>query len=596
MWLSIYLVIGIAVSCWITFQLEFPRSVIIGHLWVAITLLLGMFWSALGALQVFGKAGKLLGRTILALGSFGYLFLLFFFLLSQTLWGRTLPFFLALKSLTDWQAWMQLFEMESWVMLLLTGFVSLWLGMVIWNRKLLANLTSPISYEIVRNFTMIWLGLSVCGMLFMPQTFLDLTYRSGEPISNVLKPRNAPPKVYPLAAFSKAVSESRIRKNITPLKSFSKKHVVLIIVDALRASHMGIYGYDRPTTPFLAEWYTKGKLQRVDDVFSTCSHSICGVASIMSSRTWSEMGMSNIMLYEVLHNSGYQTQFFLSGNHLPIFYFDHSRKPFIDAYSDGAETKAGEKFDDLPIIDSFANKIIDTAIPGFFYFHLMSTHTYGKDESAYAVYQPATPMDSWEDDPIQRHNLEQIINGYDNGVLQADAYIERIFTRLNEKEILQNSLVIILGDHGEALGEHGHYGHRYFLNDEDMRIPLLIYDSDSIEYPNHNFATHIDVAPTVLDRLGFSIPKSWEGHSLLDSTVKNYSFHQTDELEWLAVLYRDQDDLFKYLVNRQNGDEKLFNLTLDSDERKDLSKIRLDLLVKFRQMAEEKWGIRLTGY
>ena len=81
---------------------------------------------------------------------------------------------------------------------------------------------------------------------------------------------------------------------------------------------------------------------------------------------------------------------------------------------------------------------------------------------------------------------------------------------------------------------------------------------------NLTFATQVDIAPTILDRLGLPIPASWEGQSLLAPTVKRFSFHQTYFLpNRFAVLYRADNALFKFIATPQYGKEELYDLTHD---------------------------------
>ncbi|MBL4572583.1 MAG: sulfatase-like hydrolase/transferase [Gammaproteobacteria bacterium] len=100
----------------------------------------------------------------------------------------------------------------------------------------------------------------------------------------------------------------------------------------------------------------------------------------------------------------------------------------------------------------------------------------------------------------------------------------QIFTQLEQQEILQNSIVYILSDHGEGLGEHGHYGHTRFLYEEHTRIPLFIYDPLGNEYLNTQYATHIDIALTILESLGLETvtemgSDSKELDNLIDTTL-----------------------------------------------------------------------------
>src|SRR5204862_5169484 len=138
--------------------------------------------------------------------------------------------------------------------------------------------------------------------------------------------------------------------------------------------------------------------------------------------------------------------------------------------------------------------------------------------AAYRRYEPAGQQRSYE--WVRNGDDETVAkNNYDNGIVEADATIEKLFGKLREKGYLANSLIVILADHGEGLGDHGlgwaGLGHLRTMYQESIRIPLLIYDESDVHYGNLKFATQIDVAPTIVDRLGLRIPPSWEGRSLL---------------------------------------------------------------------------------
>src|SRR6185295_14945142 len=65
--------------------------------------------------------------------------------------------------------------------------------------------------------------------------------------------------------------ERAARDAYPEVERFTKLNVVLITVDSLRADHMGVYGYQRPTTPFLTSLFEQGRLNRVEMALSTCS-------------------------------------------------------------------------------------------------------------------------------------------------------------------------------------------------------------------------------------------------------------------------------------------------------------------------------------
>jgi len=158
---------------------------------------------------------------------------------------------------------------------------------------------------------------------------------------------------------------------------------------------------------------------------------------------------------------------------------------------------------------------------------------------------------------------------YDDKVRQADGVIQQIFAALGAKHYLDDAVVVVTGDHGEGLGER-HWAHGWHLYNEDIRIPLLFYDAPAPPaktYPDLTFAAQVDIAPTILDRLGLPIPASWEGQSLLAPTAQRYTLHQTYFLpNRFAVIYRDGDKLFKFIATPQYGKEELYDLRKDAHE------------------------------
>ena len=99
------------------------------------------------------------------------------------------------------------------------------------------------------------------------------------------------------------------------LSTSGRKHVVLIIVDSLRADRMQVYGYQRPTTPFLQQLVQSGRMKKVDAAFSTCSESFCGITSTLAGREFRDISARTFQLQDVLRDQGYATWFLLSGNH-----------------------------------------------------------------------------------------------------------------------------------------------------------------------------------------------------------------------------------------------------------------------------------------
>jgi hypothetical protein len=333
-----------------------------------------------------------------------------------------------------------------------------------------------------------------------------------------------------------------------------RAHVIVFVVDAMRAASMGLYGYARETTPFLSGLYARGELARVELGLSSCSQSECGVLSLLGSQSAGRARPADLKLHDAFHALGYRVVFLLSGAHLQWHGLGALFGPNVDVVRDDPTN------DDANLARELRS-LPDADRPTFLYLHLMSTHWFGVQRREHQRWEPTAKRFDWLYDVRRvlapRVNIggdlrQRVINRYDNSVLQADATIERLFAVLAEKGYLGDAVVAIVADHGEALGERGedYYGHGMDLYQELIRIPILFRDTrGTADFGALPFATIADVAPTLLDRIGAAIPPSWDGRSLLAGSLPEHSFH---EVALPAARSRSgRDELVRAVVARE---------------------------------------------
>jgi arylsulfatase A-like enzyme len=352
---------------------------------------------------------------------------------------------------------------------------------------------------------------------------------------------------------------------------FDRKNVIVITVDSLRPDHMQAYGYRRATTPFLSRLHAGGKLRQVRLATSTCAESNCGIVSTLFSRTLRHQVPEDFSLFNLLKDQGYDTHFVLSGNHnwqgLRDMY-GHE----MTSYFDGTNSSRWGWSDDRVLLEGL-ERIDNYQRPSFFYFHLMSAHILGNKEARYRRFTPAVTQLDMPTMFRRGYDRARVVNSYDNGVLQADDTIRQLFGVLDRKGYLHNSIVVITADHGEALAERadGMYGHINWLYQELITIPMLIYDESPAEYRGLAYGTQLDVAPTIVDRLGLPIPDGWEGVSLLDETRPRQTIHQTKLTRpCFAIVDYTAAQTWKYM-QCASGREELYDLTHDPLEQYSLT-------------------------
>lgn len=377
-----------------------------------------------------------------------------------------------------------------------------------------------------------------------------------------------------------------------------KPNIILIIADALRADHVGAYGYKRQTTQFLDSLLDKGKAIKIENAFSTCAESNCGILSTLTSRPFDEIAKNNININGVLKSLGYDVNFILSADHSWAGLGEHY--PPYDVFYDGNSAKQYANTDDQLVLDRLKD-VPKHEKPSFFYFHLMSNHTASRRKKQFAKYTPySNPNDWFYRLPIIKNIFstnEKVLeeNYYDNGILSTDYYISQIFNELSIKGYMENSIVWIIADHGEALGEHhGYFGHIGSLYNEETKIPMIIVDSKPELYKERKFATQLDVAPTILDRLNINIPSTWKGKSLLkEKKGTQISHHDVPNRagDKAILMRKDNNQIYKMLYNDDPFKIRaVFNITEDKQEIKNLNTTEnqwlIDSLIKAKHQNE----------
>lgn len=361
--------------------------------------------------------------------------------------------------------------------------------------------------------------------------------------------------------------EDNVRKNYRIKISGKKRNLIVFVVDALRPDHMSTYGYYRDTTPYLKKLSQNQTVHHFTNVRSVCAETTCAHAGYMASRFVHQLPDNPFTLQEVLKLNGYQTNFIISGDHIN---FNNIREIYgkVDNYYDGSMQRDIYFNDDAVIVNKTNTLPEWDGKPTMIHYHLLSAHIVGKRDAIHQKYLPAKNyMAKSHGTPEQQYT-----NFYDNGILQADAVIKELLSILKNKKYLDNTLVIITADHGEALGEHGFFMHTNSVIEETLHIPLMTipygYNSD---LPMHSdaFMSIADLAPTILNEFNLNIPETWIGKSPQQQIERPFTFFEMTPYKGLYD-HRDKQILWKYWKNSNTEEEFVFNLTKDPHENNNL--------------------------
>ena len=266
-------------------------------------------------------------------------------------------------------------------------------------------------------------------------------------------------------------------------------NILLISLDTLRADHVGAYGYERDTTPFLDELAASGLLAEnafINTLGTTPSHT-----TILSSRYQESHRMDHNrpedgsivpipedveMLQEILGARGYRTLAVTGGGKIhERFGFDRGFDHY-DSSARGIEQGIRKLVSALP--DRFEH-------PAFLFYHTYEIHSDYRPPVEYREMFGRYPSDlrPTSDDLLElnkrgaaepsQDDLDFLIGRYDGGIRYADDQLRTLFIALEERGFFdQPHVVAITSDHGEEFGEHGHFLHQGYLYEEAPESPV----------------------------------------------------------------------------------------------------------------------------
>jgi arylsulfatase A-like enzyme len=331
----------------------------------------------------------------------------------------------------------------------------------------------------------------------------------------------------PLAYFGQPAL-TRVTKPIG-FTSMENGSVVLIIVDALNAKHLGVYGYNRDTSPNLDTLAAEGLL--LSNYVSNSSWTrpsfttlITGLPKREHGIEWNgnDLDRKIVTLAERFRKAGYRTAGIV-GNQLvqSIWGFDQ-----------GFQT-----YEDVKTLDQIFPRdgvLVDKAIdwisksgdkPFFLMLFLIDPHTPYRPLRADRHFLDALPEGKVirfphreYKKPLPKGDHQRMVAAYDGEVHSADRQIARLMAFLKETNKMTTTSVAITADHGEAFGHHNCYTHTYHMWEPVLRVPFILV-SPAVEakgiYDDRPF-THVDMAPTLLDLAGIDYsPDELSGTSIV---------------------------------------------------------------------------------
>jgi choline-sulfatase len=284
-------------------------------------------------------------------------------------------------------------------------------------------------------------------------------------------------------------------------------NLVVVTIDTLRPDHLHCYGYQKIETPNIDGIAQGGVLFEkavTQTPLTPPSHASIFTGLNPPSHHVRNTGgfvlpSSTTTLATILQQQGWDTAAFISSAVLKKFfgfnqgfavYDDQMPKPKGHEFIEDAERRAEDTVDHaIHWLEAQSGK------PFFLWVHVYDPH---------APYQPPSPYKEQYKDRL-----------YDGEIAYADHELGRLFDAVRKKYPADKTLIAILSDHGESLGEHGEYTHGVFLYDATLRIVFLVAGPGVPSGMRvKEQARTVDFLPTILDLMGGRAPAPVQGASL----------------------------------------------------------------------------------
>ncbi len=314
--------------------------------------------------------------------------------------------------------------------------------------------------------------------------------------------------------------------------------IFFVVIDSLRADHLGFYGYQRNTSPFL-DSVAKQSLV-FEKAYSASTYTCESVSAILmgrypSSTSWSTGWRAQIdptvtTLPDVLKNHGYTTLFFTDHPALEESMFG---KGFH--YVKRLTKEFGLSGNGVKLIEEILKYVntLETNTPLFIYVHIYDPHEpYEPPPSYYLRFENkiySNPLRLYDEirfhlpDLVQQGfgpgeaRFEDLVLRYDAEIAHTDDSIKTMYSSIKKLRSDRNSIWVITADHGEEFLDHGFVEHAWRLYLETIRVPLIIHAPYlSLEMKRvEQEVSLVDLFPTLLLMVGISwLDPKWDGIAL----------------------------------------------------------------------------------
>jgi phosphoglycerol transferase MdoB-like AlkP superfamily enzyme len=375
------------------------------------------------------------------------------------------------------------------------------------------------------------------------------------------------------------------RTGLKPL-ALGKTNVILVLLESTSYKYYQTPKYSKTVFPFLSKFIESSDAIHVDKYYATVPHSSVSRATMMTGnynrpdryfrRNEKYTGES---LVSVLNRAGYKSYYL----HTCDLKFENQR-PYFKKMGlrvlDGKWMKAafnkpqpyfGWGFNDINLVDVGMKEVLRE-----------TREKYGADEdkpflvffSYIGPHQPYFTPKDFINPKLNKVTAKRSksFKRYIRALNYQDFITKKLFNLLEKENLLNDTLFIILGDHGESFREHGYKFHNVSLFNEEIRVPFFMVHPDfkKSKIRKLNAGSHVDIFPTVMDIFGHNLKIKVHGKSLFKRDRKKKIYLNSFASGITSALVHKNK---KYIYHRISDTLLKYNLLKDPNE---LSPVRLD--------------------
>jgi len=378
-----------------------------------------------------------------------------------------------------------------------------------------------------------------------------------------------------------------------------RKNVIVIMLESTRAFATSPYDPKIDSTPFLTDFAKRGAV--VSSMYAGVPRTSAAWMSVINGvfapsdevmARWIKSGQQHLSsMPMLLAPAGYSSAFFTTA-HLDFMYDAALVRSMRFGTVHDAKTLPRGTFEHVSYTGFEDRMMLEPSLAWVaeqvqqqkpFYLALMTN----------VGHFPYTPPSTW---PVRSFaTTDSDYARYLNCLAYVDSVLKDFVAGLEKLGVLQSSIVLILGDHGESMGEHGPRVHTLVIYDEALRIPAILY-ADGLIPPRSSIAgirQEIDVIPTILELLGKeAMHATLPGTSLLQPIPDDRPafFAGAEGSQFLAVRRGD----LKFIYNYERTPTEVYSMTRDPDERHDIAASLPQQTIENAEMDMLVWRERVS--